>query len=84
MLSGGDIASGAALGVPAFLFPIVAASSGQWPALAAAVALGGARALAGTGVAIAVKRRMFERWRARVEEAVTAIATSASGLVGER
>jgi hypothetical protein len=84
VLSGGDIASGAALGVPAFLFPIVAASSGQWPALAAAVALGGAGALAGTGVAIAVKRRMFERWRARVEEAVTAIATSASGLVGER
>ena len=83
ILSKGDIASCAALGVPAFLFPIVAASSGQWPALAAAVAVGGAGALAGTGVGMAVKRRLHERWRARVEEAVTSIATSASRLVSE-
>ena len=81
VLTSGDIAGCAALGVPAFLFPIVAASSGQWPDLAAALAVGGAGALAGTGVGIAMKRRMLERWRARVEEAVTSIATSTSGLV---
>ena len=83
-MSTGDVASLASLGVPAFLFPVVATSGGNWPALAAAAGLAVAGLATGTGIALAAKRWRLERWNDRVERAVMSIAASVSAQSRER
>ena len=74
VMSGGDIASVGLLGAPMFVFPVVAASGGQWPAVGAVAALVAAGAAAGAGMGFGVRRWRVERWRERVERAVVPVA----------
>ena len=83
-LSVGDLASCATLGVPAFLFPVVAVSGGQWPAIASATTLAAIGAAAGAGIGLAANRWRMDRWRARVERVVMPIAARTSALAVAR
>jgi hypothetical protein len=76
-----DLAGFGALGVPAALFPIVAASGGVWPALGAALALGTAGAALGTGIGAAVQRWRLERWRKQLASTLVPIAARVTELV---
>jgi hypothetical protein len=80
-MSGGDIASLGLLGAPVFVFPVVAASGGQWPAVGAIAALGAAGAAAGVGLGAVARRWRITRWHERVERAVVPIALRVSELI---
>jgi hypothetical protein len=75
-LGAGDIASLGVLGVPAFLFPVVATSGGSWPALASALGLAAGGFASAVGLGIAGNRWRVSRWQERITEAVMAIASS--------
>jgi len=79
----GDVASSSLLGVPVFLFPVVALAGGNWPAIGATLGLGAAGAAAATAVALAVKQRRIAGWRARVEEIATEIASRVAALTAD-
>lgn len=83
-LSRGDVAMVSVVGVANVLFPVVASSGGEWPALASAFALGAAGLAGGAGVGVAVNRWRISRWHARAADAVVTIAASAEALAGER
>jgi len=81
VMTRGDIASCGLFGMPAFLFPVVAVSSGQWPAVGAVAALAAAGAAAGAGIGVGVRRWRIDRWHERVERAVVPIALRVSELI---
>ena len=78
-----DVAGAAVLGVPAFLFPVVAASGGAWT-LATTLALAAGGLVVGTGVGFGASRWRVERWNERITEAVLAIAASVERHATER
>jgi hypothetical protein len=80
MLTTGDLATCGLLGIPAGLFPVVAMSGGQWPALGVALALGTAGAAAGTGIGAMVRRWKLDRWRAQLERIVVPLSARVSEL----
>ena len=79
-LSGGDLAGLGTLGVPAFLFPVVATSGGSWPALASGLALAAGGFATAAGLGAVASRWRVARWQERVTEAVMAVAASVEGL----
>ena len=81
VMTGGDIASMGLLGAPIFVFPVVAASGGQWPVVGAVAALAAAGAAVGAGLGVGARRWRVERWRQRVERAVVPIALRVSELI---
>ena len=81
VMSGGDVASLGLLGMPLFVFPVVAASGGQWPAVGVVAALGAAGAAVGTGLGAVARRWRINRWRERVERAVVPIALRVAELI---
>jgi hypothetical protein len=81
VMSGGDIASCGLLGAPMFVFPVVAASGGQWPMAGVVAALAAAGAAAGAGMGFGVRRWRVHRWRERVERAVVPIALRVAELL---
>jgi hypothetical protein len=82
-LTSGDIAGCGLLGIPAALFPVVATSGGQWPAIGAALALGTAGAAVGTGIGAIVRRRKLDRWRTQLESIVVPLTARVSELASE-
>ena len=84
VLTRGDLATVAAIGAPAALFPVIASSGGVWPALASAIALGAAGLAAGTGIGVAVNRWRTARWNARAADAVISIASCVESLAVAR
>ncbi|MEO6526499.1 MAG: hypothetical protein ABIP93_07735 [Gemmatimonadaceae bacterium] len=76
-----DLASCGVLGVPAALFPIVGVSGGAWPGLGAALALGTAGAVVGTGIGAGVQRWRLDRWRKQLASVVLPVAAHVSELV---
>ena len=83
VLSRGDLAMAGLVGMPPLLFPVVAASGGEWPALASALALAATGVVGGTGVGVAVNRWRIARWHSRTADTVVTIAARAEALVGE-
>ena len=84
VLTRGDLASVAAVGAPAALFPVVASSGGVWPALAAALTIGATGVAALAGVGVAVNRWRIGRWHQRAADAVITIASCVEALAVER
>lgn len=76
----GDLVGYAAIGAPALLFPVVAVSAGQWPALGLATALGSAGAAAGAALGLAFQRWQRDRWRARLEQIIVPLVERATEL----
>jgi hypothetical protein len=81
-LTAGDMAACALLGIPAFLFPVVATAGGQWPALGPAAAIAAAGAAAATGVTAGVQRVRMNRWREGLATVLVPIAARAAELAG--
>jgi hypothetical protein len=73
-----DIAGCGVLGVPAFLFPVVAASGGHWPTAGIAAGLAAIGATVGAGAGAAFSHWRIARWHARVERIVVPIALRVS------
>lgn len=79
-LGRGEFAVCGALGIPAAIFPVVGMAGGHWPVLSALAALAGVGFVAGSGATFAWQRWATKRWRARLIELLTPIATRATQL----
>jgi len=78
-----DVAGAAVLGVPAFLFPVVASSGGVWT-LATTLALAASGLVVGTGVGLGASRWRVERWNERIADVVLTISGSVERHATER
>ncbi len=79
-LGRGDVVFIGTFCVPLALFPVVAASSGQWPAIGLGVALAATSSAAGVAVAFAWQRWAAKRWRARFIRLLSPIIARATSL----
>ena len=83
VLTRGHLAMVALIGVPQILFPVVASSGGQWPAIASGLALAALGVTGAGGVGVAVNRWRMTRWHERAADTVGTIAATAEALVAK-
>ncbi len=79
-LSVGDIVASAAVGIPLALFPVVASSGGQWPALGGIAALAALGSAVGAGAALGWQRIATARWRKHLTALLTPMVARATAL----